>query len=41
MFKKTVSKAAASEEAKRTLFRTLSLYALRERSWRAFSTSCL
>jgi len=25
MFKKTVSKAAASEEAKRTLFRTLSL----------------
>lgn len=40
MFKKSVSKAAVSKEAKRTLVRTLSLGAMRERSWWAFSTFC-
>ncbi len=40
MVKKSVGKAAVSKEAKRTLARTLSLGAMRERSRRVFSTSC-
>jgi len=34
------SKAAASKEATRTLCRTLSLWATRERRWRTLSTAC-
>jgi len=34
------NKAAACEEANRTLCRTLSLWAMRERRWRLLSIAC-
>ena len=38
--KRSSSKAAANEEARRTLCGTLSLRERRERRWKPFSTSC-
>jgi len=40
MLKKAVSKAAASEDPRRTLWGTLRVWTTRERCWRTFSASC-